>query len=100
MTENTKPTNLFVVVGGTGTYGAWGSGDTKALALAEFRRQRGSVRLGYTLIEFTEDTKFEGMDQMGRVHWNGPEPTMTVIEGTRKTTTPTAAKRTVTKEKR
>lgn len=55
----------------------WGSGETLAAAKAEFRRQGGKLSNGYAEVVFGDGSEFQGVDQMGRVSWTGPHPTVT-----------------------
>jgi len=65
----------FVVIG----QNHWGRGKTVDEAKKNFKAQSRSVRLGngYTLLEFSEETEFVGVDDFGRVHYKGPEPKAT-----------------------
>lgn len=69
--KSTMEVTTFVAIG----QHYWGSGSTEAEAKQVFRRQSSAVRLGYgyTVIEFPPGIEFEGVDQMGSVHWRWPE---------------------------
>ena len=70
-TKSTMDVTTFVAIG----QHYWGSGPTEAEAKKVFRQQSSGVRLGYgyTVIEFPPGVEFEGVDQMGYVHWRWPE---------------------------
>lgn len=72
---------MFVVLTLTQVgYGAWGKGETKAEALRNARRNGGAPsKHGYTLYEFGPESKFEGVDGMGYLYWNGEKPTVTEV---------------------
>lgn len=49
----------------------WGVGKTLEKAKAQFRREGGRLSLGYTVLDFGTDLEFTGVDQLGRVYWEG-----------------------------
>ena len=58
----------------------WGKGETLEKAKAQFRREGGRLSLGYIILDFGDDLEFKGVDQMGRVYWNGEgRPTETEV---------------------
>lgn len=57
----------------------WGVGQSKEEAKKNFQGQGGKLSRGYTLVEFDEATRFNGVDTMGYVSWSGNEPTVTEV---------------------
>lgn len=51
----------------------WGHGQTLVEAKKNFRRFGGQLSLGYTVVEFDADQEFDGVDQMGYVHWRNAD---------------------------
>ena len=47
----------------------WGHGSDLADAKKIFTNHGGRLSLGYTIVEFTDGIEFDGVDQMGGVHW-------------------------------
>lgn len=47
----------------------WGHGADLAQAKKTFTNHGGRLSLGYTIVEFSDGLKFNGVDQMGGVHW-------------------------------
>ncbi len=67
----------------------WGHGDTLAQAKKAFRAQGARLSDGYTVVEFADGQAFQGVDQLGRVHWvnddnSTREPTSYDVENGRK----------------
>lgn len=63
----------------------WGKGETLAEAKKQFRREGGRLSLGYTILDFGTDLTFKGVDQMGRVYWEGEgRPTDTEVPARKK----------------
>jgi hypothetical protein len=52
----------------------WGKGDTVPAAKVEFRKQGGLLKHGYTVLKFGEFSEFKGVDDTGRVYWEGSPP--------------------------
>lgn len=52
----------------------WGKGESLGEAKRNFQKQGAKLSAGYTVLTFDQETSFEGVDQMGRVHWRGNEP--------------------------
>lgn len=63
MSEST--TQSVLVIG----QNRWGHGSDLSEAKRIFRKQGGKLANGYTIVEFSDGLKFNGVDQMGRVHW-------------------------------
>lgn len=55
----------------------WGRGKDVAEAKKNFRAQGGVLGKGYGVFYFPNTSTFEGVDQMGRLHWRGTEPFFT-----------------------
>lgn len=64
MTE-TKTGETIVVIGQF----YWGKGSTLVEAKKEFRKQGGTLSKGYVILTFDAETKFGGVDDMGRYHY-------------------------------
>lgn len=47
----------------------WGHDKDLESAKKNFTSQGGKLSLGYTIVEFTDGIEFNGVDQMGGVHW-------------------------------
>jgi len=69
----------------------WGHGKDLADAKKIFTKEGGKLSLGYTIVEFTDGVEFDGVDQMGGVHWKDTQwtegaevrsPKMTEVKGT------------------
>lgn len=75
MTPTEERKGFTVIIG----QNRWGSGVDLKAAKAQFTRQGAKLTKGYTVCAFDKDSSFEGVDQMGRVHWIGNEPTVTEI---------------------
>lgn len=58
----------------------WGRGDDLAEAKANFKSQGGSLIRGYTIYEFPPETLFMGVNGMGVISWDGPEPKRTEVK--------------------
>ena len=58
-----------LVMGGSGTYGAWGKGRTEDEAKRNARRNGAKLSLGYTVYTFDQVTEFMGVNGMGSVSW-------------------------------
>lgn len=54
----------------------WGKGETVQEAKQNLRRNGGSTAGHHAIITFGEDSEFLGVDEFGRYHWNGSEPTV------------------------
>lgn len=65
-------TKVRFVVGGQGR---WGAGVDLVTAKANFRRQGGRLRDGYTIVEFHGKTEFVGVNEIGGVLYRGNPPT-------------------------
>lgn len=55
----------FLVIG----QNYWGHGPDLATAKSNFKKQRGKLTAGYTILEFPAGIEFAGVDSFGRVHW-------------------------------
>lgn len=66
----------LVVIGG----GRWGKGTTLAEAKRNFTRYGGALSGGYAVLTFGARSEFDGVDDMGRVHWRGEEPAERLVE--------------------
>ena len=73
MSEKRIP-HTVLIMGSGGMYGRYGTGEDVQKAKARFRREGGELRRGYTIVRFYEGTEYKGVDQMGYVHYTGPEP--------------------------
>lgn len=75
----------FVVIGQRSGYGgAWGKGVTLAEAKKNFTRLGGgSLSKGYTVASFP-DGGFDGIDEIGRVHYLADKPIETTEVKARK----------------
>jgi hypothetical protein len=84
--ETTTKTGIIVVVGRDESigYGKWGSGETVEQALRTFLKVGGSVRHGYTILEFAEADQFKGIDALGDVHYTGEGPQVTEVPARKK----------------
>lgn len=58
----------------------WGRGDTLDEAKKNFKSQGGSLIRGYTIYEFPPETLFMGVNGMGFISWDGPEPKRTEVK--------------------
>lgn len=67
---------LTVVIG----YQYWGAAKDLVTAKRRFRQQGGLLTRGYMIITLNDTTEFHGVDQMGRVHWRGDEPTTRTVK--------------------
>lgn len=61
---------------------AWGySADSVAVAKRNWQNNGGRLSLGYTRVTFMDGQTFAGVDQLGRVHWDGDgEPVVTEVQ--------------------
>lgn len=57
----------------------WGRGDTLDEAKRNFKAEGGSLMRGYEIFEFPPETLFMGVNQMGVISWDGPEPKRTKV---------------------
>jgi hypothetical protein len=58
-------TGVFLIMGQF----RYGAGKTLEQAKKNFTAQGGSLTKGLTLIEFSGDTEYHGVDKMGRFHY-------------------------------
>jgi hypothetical protein len=66
----------FVILGSM----QWGYGPTLDAAKRRWRTQgRGKLSDGYGVYTFGEGSTFEGVDNLGRVHWSGERPAFTEV---------------------
>lgn len=60
--------------------GVWAIGDTLAEARKNFTSYGGRLSQGYGIIRYDDTTEFRGVDELGRYHWKGNEPTVEMRE--------------------
>jgi hypothetical protein len=53
---------------------AWGWGETLELAKKQFRREGGNLKHYHSTYTFGPDTEFLGVNGLGYVSWDGPDP--------------------------
>lgn len=69
--EDTMTEDTVVIIG----QNYWGKGSTLAEAKKAWQRWGRKLSDGYTVLTFGDGSRFVGVDQMGRVFWEGEEPT-------------------------
>ncbi len=61
----------------------WGAGEDLDVAKMRLTRAGGTLSNGYIVYTFDSETTFDGVDDMGGIHWQGNVPTMRVVDGKR-----------------
>ncbi len=63
----------------------WGHADNLATAKRRFSQHGGKLSRSYTVVVFPAELAFKGVDEVGRVHWEGDgEPVITEVERNKK----------------
>ena len=69
--------SVFLVIG----MNYWGTGHDLAEAKREYKKAGGKLSNGYAIVEFPPELTFDGVDQIGQVHWLGEgQPKVTQVK--------------------
>lgn len=78
MSDDERGKGGFVVIG----QGRWGFGENLIRAKKYFTVNGGNLKVAHSIVHFDDATEFKGVDQMGRIHYEGNEPTSVDVETT------------------